>query len=123
MIAIELEQVEIDHCPTCGGVWLDEGELELLLGKEGRSKRMLGSAKPDRKEKTKKCPICLRRMEHVLLSGIEPVRADKCRLDHGLWFDRGELETVVRGADVTGGEKIGSYLRNVFRQKMVTGGG
>ncbi len=35
----ELEQtsyrgVEIDRCFNCGGVWLDQGELEKLTGKE-----------------------------------------------------------------------------------------
>jgi hypothetical protein len=24
--------IEIDHCPTCSGVWLDGGELELMNG-------------------------------------------------------------------------------------------
>jgi hypothetical protein len=24
--------VVIDHCPTCGGVWLDKGELAKILG-------------------------------------------------------------------------------------------
>lgn len=23
--------VHVDHCPTCGGVWLDKGELEAIL--------------------------------------------------------------------------------------------
>jgi len=32
MITLELEEVEIDHCTNCGGIWLDAGELELLLG-------------------------------------------------------------------------------------------
>jgi uncharacterized protein len=29
------EGVEIDRCETCGGVWLDKGELEQLRQKEG----------------------------------------------------------------------------------------
>jgi len=32
MITLELDQVEIDHCTECGGIWLDAGELETLLG-------------------------------------------------------------------------------------------
>ena len=30
MIVLEYEQVEIDHCTSCKGIWLDAGELELL---------------------------------------------------------------------------------------------
>ena len=25
------EHIEIDHCPTCRGVWLDRGELDKLI--------------------------------------------------------------------------------------------
>ena len=32
--AIMFKGVEIDHCTSCGGVWLDEGELEKLAGTE-----------------------------------------------------------------------------------------
>ena len=31
MISLELHEIEVDHCVACGGVWLDAGELELLL--------------------------------------------------------------------------------------------
>ena len=27
MITLELQEVEIDHCIECGGIWLDSGEL------------------------------------------------------------------------------------------------
>ena len=36
MIKVPLEQVKIDRCTSCGGVFLDKGELELLThGKSG----------------------------------------------------------------------------------------
>ncbi len=31
LIVLELEQIEVDYCTRCAGVWLDAGELELLL--------------------------------------------------------------------------------------------
>ena len=31
MIVLELNDVEIDYCLSCKGIWLDTGELELLL--------------------------------------------------------------------------------------------
>ena len=30
MLILELDGVEIDCCDECRGIWLDEGELELL---------------------------------------------------------------------------------------------
>ena len=43
MITLELEDVEIDYCTECGGIWLDAGELELLLGEPQKAKQLLGS--------------------------------------------------------------------------------
>ena len=31
MIVLEIEEVEIDYCTDCAGIWLDAGELEVLL--------------------------------------------------------------------------------------------
>ena len=30
LIVLELNEVEIDNCVSCGGIWLDKGELERL---------------------------------------------------------------------------------------------
>jgi hypothetical protein len=32
-----VDQVEVDECPSCKGVWLDRGELESLSGRENES--------------------------------------------------------------------------------------
>lgn len=32
-----IEQIEIDECSSCKGVWLDKGELEALSHREGES--------------------------------------------------------------------------------------
>jgi len=55
MIALERADVEIDHCTACGGIWLDAGELKLLLGNSEQAEQLLDSFKIDpqvhRKEK------------------------------------------------------------------------
>jgi Zn-finger nucleic acid-binding protein len=33
----ECIQLTVEHCPNCGGVWLDKGELESILKKVTRS--------------------------------------------------------------------------------------
>ena len=33
--------IEIDVCPKCGGVWLDRGELEKLVGSSGQDEPTL----------------------------------------------------------------------------------
>ena len=41
MERVPIDQVEIDKCPKCGGVWLDPGELELLMKRAKGSKNGL----------------------------------------------------------------------------------
>lgn len=41
MERVEVDSVELDKCPTCGGVWLDPGELDLLLKRAKGSKNGL----------------------------------------------------------------------------------
>lgn len=31
LIAMDRQEIEIDFCPTCRGVWLDRGELDKLI--------------------------------------------------------------------------------------------
>ena len=49
MITLELEDVEIDHCLDCGGIWLDAGELELLLDEPEKARSLLESFSVDSK--------------------------------------------------------------------------
>ena len=32
--AVERQGIEIDHCSSCGGLWLDSGELSALIERE-----------------------------------------------------------------------------------------
>ncbi|MHC4346893.1 MAG: TFIIB-type zinc ribbon-containing protein, partial [Planctomycetota bacterium] len=65
MITLELADVEIDYCTDCGGIWLDAGELEMLLDNPQQAKQLLDSFKVDAKcpEKPRKCPICRKKMQ------------------------------------------------------------
>ena len=99
MIVLELKGVEIDYCTECGGIWLDEGELELLLENSKEKDQLLQSLTviKDTGEGLRRCPVCLKNMEKVLCgSGDKKVMIDRCRNYHGLWFDKGELDDVLK---------------------------
>lgn len=95
MIVLELEGVEIDYCPSCKGTWLDAGELELLCEADGGDaaavRNQLFSAVRERIS-SRRCPRCNWKMEGVKLSDV---KLERCRYQHGVWFDQGEIEQVV----------------------------
>ncbi|MEJ2196939.1 MAG: zf-TFIIB domain-containing protein [Ignavibacteriaceae bacterium] len=43
MIILELNEVEIDYCPSCSGIWLDAGELELLFEDQAEREKIISS--------------------------------------------------------------------------------
>lgn len=117
MITLELHDVEIDYCTDCNGIWLDAGELELLLGEPEKAKRLLGSFKIHSKstEKIRKCPICDKKMKKVIVGPSKPtLLIDKCRKDDGLWFDKGELHDIFDRAKLDKDNKIQKLLTDMF---------
>jgi Zn-finger nucleic acid-binding protein len=97
MIVLELNEVEIDYCPSCSGIWLDAGELDLLIEDEKEREILISSfhTDADHPEKPYKCPICNIRMDKVHVGDQKDVLIDKCSNNDGLWFDKGELKDVL----------------------------
>jgi Zn-finger nucleic acid-binding protein len=117
MIALELADVEVDHCVHCGGVWLDTGELELLLDDPARARQLLDSFREDHAagEQPRKCPICGKRMVKIAAGQSQPpLLIDKCRRAHGLWFDRGELQEILDRGEWDKDSRIQRLLADIF---------
>ncbi|NLH41246.1 MAG: zf-TFIIB domain-containing protein [Planctomycetes bacterium] len=117
MITLELADVEIDHCISCGGIWLDNGELELLMDAPEQAGRLLRSFQQDdaTDEQPRTCPICDKRMAKILVGQADPpLRIDRCRRNHGLWFDRGELEGILRRGQLDPDKRILRLLADMF---------
>jgi Zn-finger nucleic acid-binding protein len=117
MITLELAEVEVDYCTDCGGIWLDAGELELLLGAPEQSEQLLNSFKIDSEcaEKRRKCPICLKKMQKIVVGTDKPtLLIDKCAKGDGLWFDKGELQDILNRAELDKESKIQKLLADIF---------
>jgi len=118
LIILELKQVEIDYCTSCEGIWLDSGELELLL--EGETcldtLKLSFSKEVNSAEIQKKCPICSKKMEKVLFGkeAKEKVQLDRCNDGHGLWFDKGELHSVAQISATGEEKKLLNLLNEMF---------
>ena len=94
VVVVEFRAVEIDFCPDCGGSWFDQGEMALLLGREEWEPAWREGAAPAAEAEAKrKCPRCRKAMAKWSLG---PLTVDRCRTGDGIWFDRGELDGMVR---------------------------
>jgi Zn-finger nucleic acid-binding protein len=117
MITMELAEVEIDCCTGCSGIWLDAGELEILLGNGGKSRELIGSfhKAPQTREERRCCPICDKKMEKIVVGGDKPaIMLDRCIRGDGLWFDKGELNNIIEKAKLDEGDKIKRLLADMF---------
>ena len=116
LVVLELDQIEIDHCLNCGGIWLDAGELELLLETDEERDRFVKLLIEDESVKEKKypCPICNKKMTKVFVGEEKKILVDKCRRNHGLWLDKGELEAVIELSSQNREGKIINLLKQMF---------
>jgi len=117
MIVLELAEVEIDHCNKCDGIWLDAGELELLLGDSEKAKKLLNSFRiaSHIKEKPRKCPICLKKMQKIIVGqAASPLLIDRCGKGDGLWFDKGELQNILTLGTFDEENKVVKLLSDMF---------
>lgn len=123
MIVLEIEEVEIDHCTACGGVWLDGGELDLLLSTSANRDEVMATLSGDveGKERSIRCPICSKKLDKVAVGSDKPVRLDKCPSNDGLWFDRGELLEVLRMGMFQPDDRVYRLLHEIFGEKSIGG--
>lgn len=117
MVVLELDEVEIDYCPACRGIWLDAGELELLFENEADVKRLLGGvASGSSVAGQRRCPICRKKMRLAGIPTKTEIQIDYCLQNHGLWFDRGELDDIA--AYIEGGDqgRVKTLLQAMFNR-------
>ena len=104
----DYEEVPIDRCPGCQGIWLDRIELLPILD---RREEQFGVAeraafhrleeafhreeeKIDlRSDKFLHCPVCSERMSKTRYPYAMSIVIDRCK-KHGIWLDKGEIDLV-----------------------------
>lgn len=105
--------VEVDLCTSCGGVWLDKGEIERLgtiSAQELQALRNMLMPPPNQapvaSDLTTACVACSGKLREVILG---PIHVDFCPQCHGLWLDRGELDAGL--TSTKGKSDVASLLK------------
>jgi len=91
----------LDHCECCGGIWIEPGDLSLLmdlpLGWLKQWERSL--ARPAAEgltthEESVICPVCQVILDQRTYASDSRLYVDRCMCCQGTWIDRGELSLM-----------------------------
>jgi hypothetical protein len=95
---VDVEDVELDQCEACSGIWFDSGELRRILGKRSIERlRSMAKARKEDDEKRATCPRCKGEGKLVQVTDLSTeIHIDTCAVCGGQWLDGGELE-ILRG--------------------------
>ena len=119
--------IEVDHCPTCNGRWLDHHELDHLEAtvvpdEDARRATVEYAKRPSELG----CPVCQKPMRAFNYRAYN-LEIDTCHQEHGFWLDAGEegkvrdvMEERVRGLDrsASAEQAWGTFLGNVGNRSV-----
>lgn len=130
LFILHFQDIEVDFCERCRGLWLDAGELEALIQRTGAKandpllefQQQTGTQPKGRPHL---CPRCDAALHEIQVSSVEgraparpqpgPLTLDKCPRGHGLWFDADELQQLLSMfPKESGATKTIDYLTELF---------
>lgn len=98
------ENVEVDRCVKCKGVWLDSGELKKIVQTKGETfdyqmikdtiDNSFASVPKDEIKNQVNCPGCGESMKPVNYDYSSGIILDRCSQCGGIWLDENELAKV-----------------------------
>ncbi len=94
MDQIEFDGTEIDRCKTCGGIWFDAGEIEVMRDKQAAAAIDTGDASVGKKSNAiddYPCPRCSGAMVKVVDPQQTHIWYETCSACSGSFLDAGEL--------------------------------
>ena len=119
LTALSVEDVTVDKCQSCDGIWLDHGELEKLreTGVQGIEKQLEEeygnpAAPMLALEGYLRCPHCVEiglRTNYV--SYMQPVKMDHCIQCFGMWLDKNELDKLLEDKKQLDNVKVDKGMR------------
>jgi Zn-finger nucleic acid-binding protein len=122
LVAFELGGVEIDRCIACGGTWLDEGEIELIAKLAGVEHGDLREALEAHRGKPgkRRCPRCRGKLLAAPVGKEQPLEIELCPNEHGLWLDRGEMESVIKCFHAGEEGAVAQFFSELYRSAIDT---
>lgn len=91
---IAIENVALDFCPGCKGIWFDKDEMAFVT----ELKNDLPNPQAERtagRPTAHPCPRCHIKLEELKFIPLHDLLVDRCPSCHGIWLDNGELQKVA----------------------------
>ena len=85
------KNIELDQCPSCKGIWFDDGELYDTLGE--RAEKNLAIPATSRLEEAIQCPRCHTGLYGFCYPGTMTM-VDACKSCNGIWLDNTEWKAI-----------------------------
>jgi len=99
MQQVDYEGIEVDRCSSCGGIWFDAGEAEVLRHSKAAAVIDTGSAaegKAFNMIDQYRCPRCGGAMERRVDSRQKHIWYEACADCAGSFFDAGEFRDLAQ---------------------------
>ena len=101
LIQRDCEGTQIDVCESCGGLWLDKGELNKIAHPIQGDIEFCSHESSGQQSLTELlCPTCenekLRKAKFIEFTDIALDYCPKC---DGIWLDKGELDAINKEID------------------------
>ena len=81
--------IEVDHCPTCNGRWLDHHQLDELEATRAEEHERRATIRYADRDSELHCPVCDEQMAAFNYRAYD-LELDTCHNEHGFWLDVGE---------------------------------
>ncbi len=98
LVATRVQDIEVDRCQTCGGIWFDNHELIPLLHERIADLAALRGkgTPPGANQKHGQCPRDSAGLIRVSSALGRSVILDTCPECRGIWLDGGEFDTLLK---------------------------
>lgn len=99
MESVNFEEIEVDRCTSCGGLWFDMLEHEALKSRRGSGVIDTGDPASGRSHNAQgdiTCPRCRARMVRLVDHAQPHIWFEQCSTCGGAYFDAGEFKDFRR---------------------------
>ena len=105
-----VEDVEVDYCPSCRGLWLDRNEIRELAQKSDDKllelRELVQEGAPDEPAASTVAPPCPACGGKLTLAAFGSIQMEHCSACDGVYLDRGELDKAMFVVKARGDEIV-----------------